>query len=266
MVGKNLILAEGHYTGAIEKSVNIDGGIISKTRYSRESNPAWHCHDNMHIVFVFQGTKSETRQKERISKKEGSVLFYHAGEMHRCTTYAPVSKSVNIELSTAFLSRYGFSEFDIKKALETKIDTKSLMLSIQTELFSDAVCKKDAILSSLFALISEAPTQEITVPRWALQLKELLHDSWNEPLDLQEISRLIGVHPVTISKNFKRFFSCSLGTYKRKIRIEKSISLIKESEMTLSEIAHFCHFADQSHFIRNFKKNTGFLPSDFRKF
>ncbi|MEW6737177.1 MAG: helix-turn-helix domain-containing protein [Acidobacteriota bacterium] len=41
--------------------------------------------------------------------------------------------------------------------------------------------------------------------------------------------------------------------------------MIKNSQMSLTEIALHCGFADQSHFTRNFKEITGFLPKEFRK-
>jgi len=104
------------------------------------------------------------------------------------------------------------------------------------------------------------------IPSWIMRLKELLHEHWNEQMTLQEMSVIVGVHPITISKFFRKFFACTLGEYQRKLKIEKSIQLIKNSDMTLSEIAFYCGFADQSHFIRNFKKMTGFLPKHFQNF
>ncbi len=47
--------------------------------------------------------------------------------------------------------------------------------------------------------------------------------------------------------------------------VERSLPLIKESRMSLSEIAHYCGFADQSHFIRCFRGATGFRPGAFRR-
>ncbi len=103
-------------------------------------------------------------------------------------------------------------------------------------------------------------------PIWVIRLKELLHDNWNKEMSLAEISQIVQVHPVTVSKYFRKYFSNTLGEYRRKLKIEKSINLIKNSNKSLSEIAYNCNFSDQSHFIRNFKTHTGFLPKDFRRF
>jgi len=51
----------------------------------------------------------------------------------------------------------------------------------------------------------------------------------------------------------------------RRVKIDKSLHLIKQQHATLTEIALRCGFADQSHFIRTFKAATGFLPKEFKK-
>ena len=103
------------------------------------------------------------------------------------------------------------------------------------------------------------------VPGWIGKVREYLADRWNETVSLQELSRASGVHPITISKHFPRYFSCTLGEYLRRLKIEKALALVKSSNRSLMEIAFECGFADQSHFIRVFKGLTGFIPNDFRK-
>jgi AraC family transcriptional regulator len=78
------------------------------------------------------------------------------------------------------------------------------------------------------------------------------------------LSRATEKHSITISKHFRKYFSCTLGKYLRKLKVEKSIPLIKNSPMSLTEIALHCGFAEQSHFTRSFKQMTSFLPKDFR--
>ena len=42
--------------------------------------------------------------------------------------------------------------------------------------------------------------------------------------------------------------------------------MLKREEMSLTEIAYDCGFADQSHFIRVFKNTVGVTPFSFRKY
>ncbi len=262
------VLNKGEYTGEIISRINIDGSIITNTHYStKKNNSDWHYHKNLHICFVFQGGKAETRNNTLYTKKDGSVFFYHSEEKHRWISPQLISKSANIEIGSNFLKKYGLSELDIKKAIQENIDAKTLILKMQQEmLINDESCHA-TIQTLLLELVSYSKnSQPKNTPKWVTILTNLLYDNWNEQMTLTEMATIVGVHPVTISKYFRKYFSCTLGEYQRKLKIDKSIQLIKDSKMSLSEIAFYCGFADQSHFIRNFKKKTGFLPKTFQQF
>ena len=261
-------LAKGKYTGDIVSKMTIDDSIVTTTHYcSKKNNPDWHSHENLHICFVFQGGKAETKKETLFTQKGGSVFFYHAEEIHRWVTPNPLSKSANIEIGQDFLRKYRLKSSDVKKAIYTNVSAKTLMLKIQQEMILEDINSKVAVESLLLELVSFSKNVNIRkTPAWILPLTELLHDQWNQPISLREIASNIGVHPVTISKYFRKYFSCTLGEYQRKLKVEKSIQLIKESKLSLTEIAFLCGFTDQSHFIRNFKKMTGFLPKDFQRF
>lgn len=106
------------------------------------------------------------------------------------------------------------------------------------------------------------------VPEWAKELKEIIQDQidTNLTLSLKEISQSLNVHPSYLSREFSKYFdNLSFGDYIRKLRIEKSIALLKDPKYSLAEIAYLTGFSDQSHFNRVFKNNTGKTPSAYRK-
>ncbi|MFY0628939.1 MAG: helix-turn-helix transcriptional regulator [Flavobacteriaceae bacterium] len=260
-------LNKGEYTGEIISKMTIDDSIVTTTHYSsKKNNPEWHYHENLHICFVFQGGKAETIKETSYTQKNGSIFFYHAQEKHRWISPNPVSKSANIEIGQGFLNNYNLSEADIKKAIQQNVSAKTLMIKMQQEMFLDDENSSIAVENLLLELITSSKSSIKKAPNWVLLLRQLLHDNWNEQMTLQEMSVIVGAHPVTISKYFRKYFSCTLGEYQRKLKIEKSIQLIKESKLSLTEVAFLCGFTDQSHFIRNFKKMTGFLPKHFQQF
>jgi AraC family transcriptional regulator len=84
-------------------------------------------------------------------------------------------------------------------------------------------------------------------------------------MGLVDIAAGCGTHPVTISRQFRRYFGCSLGEYRRRLMIRRSLPLIGESAIALGTIAFTCGFADQSHFIRTFRGATRFRPGEYRQ-
>lgn len=261
------VLSKGKSTGKVVNSLDDNGVIISTTHYSvEECGQGLHYHENPHICFLLAGGDMESRNNLSYERKTGDIYFYYAGEEHASISRKSVSKHTNIEFGQAFLKKYNLSESQIERAVKDNLDAKFLILKMQQEMLLDDDCSHPAIQSLLLNLIdySKNPAHEF-VPKWVRRLDDLLNDKWNEQLTLENLSTAVETHPVTISKYFRRYFSCTLGEYLRKLKIGKSLSLIKNSEMSLTEIAFHCGFADQSHFTRNFKEMTGFLPKDFRK-
>jgi AraC-like DNA-binding protein len=106
------------------------------------------------------------------------------------------------------------------------------------------------------------------IPVWAAHLKEIIQDQidTNLTLTLKDVSKDLHIHPAYLSRSFSKYFdNLSFGEYIRKLRIDKSIELLKQSKYSLSEIAYLTGFSDQSHFIRIFKKQTGMLPTVYKK-
>ena len=259
-------LGKGKSTGQIVKSLNNDGAIISTTHYAvGECSQGMHYHENPHLCFLLQGGDIESRNNLSYQRKTGDVYFYYAGEKHASVARKNLSKHTNIEFEKVFLEKYGFAESQIETAVKNNLDTKFLILKIQQEMLIDDNCSHLTIQTLLLNLIefSKKSLHEFA-PKWVQVLSDLLKDKWNEPITLSELSLATETHPVTISKHFRKYFSCTLGEYLRKLKVDKSIPLIKNSPMSLTEIAHHCGFTDQSHFTKVFKQTTGFLPKEFR--
>lgn len=261
------VLGEGKSTGKIVNSRDNSGVIISTAHYPvEECSQGMHYHENPHICFLLQGGDIERRNNHLYERKTGETYFYYSGEKHASISRKDVSKHTNIEFGGTFLSRYGVSESQIDAAVKDNLDAKFLILKMQQEMLIDDDRSYLAIQTLLLELIDHPKNSyREAAPKWVRILDNFLSDKWNEPITLTDISIAAGTHPVTISKYFRRYFSCTLGEYLRKLKIDKSIPLIKNSGMSLTEIAFHCGFADQSHFTRNFKQMTGFLPREFRK-
>jgi len=102
-------------------------------------------------------------------------------------------------------------------------------------------------------------------PFWTEKLREILRDGYGESLSLEKLSKELNIHPVHLSRDFPKHFHCTFGEYVRKLRVEKSLARMTDKNLSLTEIAFECGFADQSHFLRCFKEINGVTPSEYRK-
>lgn len=269
-------LDSGNYLGSEVINRNVNGIWTSLARYDKpeclsqkHSNSDWHFHQNPHFSFILEGGNIERRKTSSAESRPGQVCFYRAGEPHQNVNVLYPSKNFNVEIDANFLSRYNLNAEAIESVAAADFpNMKFTMLRIYKEIAEQPQPSELAIHSLILGAFSkkEYETKKtLQLPLWADKVIQILRDRWDENLSLQELSEASGVHPITVSKHFPKYFSCTLGEYVRGVRVEKSLALIKQSHDSLTDIAHRCGFADQSHFTRVFKDLTGLKPGSFRK-
>ncbi|NLR58415.1 helix-turn-helix transcriptional regulator [Chitinophaga polysaccharea] len=256
-------LEAGVFLGEADGVFHQEGVIVSKAVYRRPpAYQGWHCHEHHHLTVVVKGGNVEHRSVKEKEVLAGQVLFYHSGESHKNSHTQCPSVNINLEIPDSFLTHYGLSFSAVNRFPEQLEQMKYAVLkAYQACKLGDA-----ALIPSLLLPGFTAPlVRKTETPPWVLQLKMLLNDRWNETLSLQEMSVILGIHPVTISRYFPVYFNCSLGEYMRKIKIDRAMVMVHTQEASLTDIAYSCGFFDQSHFIRTFKSVTGFLPRRFQQ-
>lgn len=85
-----------------------------------------------------------------------------------------------------------------------------------------------------------------------------------EEINIEKIAEITGYHPCYFIKLFKDTFGLAPVQYITKRRIEKSVFLLTNSSLTISEIAEEIGFNSQFYFSNIFKKHTGLSPTEYR--
>jgi AraC family transcriptional regulator len=262
-----LHLRAGRYLGSNKKSWDANGILVSETEYHSKVFEGWHYHENSHLTLILQGGNREQRKKGEFEAAPGTIVFYASGELHRNLNTEHPSRNVNVEIENNFFAKY---DLDITTFNVSRLNYANAKFAL-LKAYQECLTNDDYSQATIHGLLLDFFTTALpgdskkNNPRWATLLIEILNDRWNENISLHELSRLVHVHPVTISKFFPNYFSCTLGEYVRKIRIEKATTLIRKTHLSLTDIAHQCGFFDQSHFIRVFRQTTGFLPTRYKK-
>ncbi|NBA84422.1 helix-turn-helix domain-containing protein [Emticicia sp. CRIBPO] len=260
------VLEKGSYSGNVILSHGNENLLGCITAYTSDNfNGELHYHENAHLSFFLEGGCVE-KKKDRYEISPGKVTYYPAGELHQVLLVAKPSRRINLELQPCFFEQAKISGLSLQSLFLNNPDVKFLMVKMYREL----LLQDDFSMASLEMLLldlifkNEKCKEQNHWPRWAVLVRDCLHDRYNEKITLHELAGVAGVYPVTISKYFPRYFGCTLGEYIRKLRVESALSLIKSSRLSLTEVAFECGFFDQSHFIRAFKEFNGILPAAYK--
>lgn len=260
-----LQLENGKYLGANKRTWDANGILVSETEYRKKVFEGWHYHENYHLTFILQGGNREQRRNKELEALPGDIVFYESGELHRNFNTMHPSRNINIEIKDSFFSTYDINVTSFAEATLNYTNAKFFILKTYHECLTMDESSQTAIHASLLGLMASRDKTKKIEPEWIKLVREILNDRWNEQMPLMEIATLVQVHPVTVSKFFPKYFRCTLGEYVRKLRIDKATNLLRNSQLSLTEIAYQCGFFDQSHFIRVFKQTTGFLPKEYKK-
>ncbi|MEM6893139.1 MAG: AraC family transcriptional regulator [Bacteroidota bacterium] len=96
-------------------------------------------------------------------------------------------------------------------------------------------------------------------------VKEFISNNLEARTSLDELARQAGTNTFTLKKGFKALYGTSVFAYWNLLRMEKAKALLKESTLSIGEIAEQLGFKSQHHFSSTFKKAYGITPSQMRK-
>ena len=96
-----------------------------------------------------------------------------------------------------------------------------------------------------------------------------VHDLLTENLDrrytIDELSRRFLINPSSLKEMFKAVYGKSLAAHIKEHRMELASELLRETGLSIAEIAERVGYENQSKFSAEFKKSVGCLPTEYRK-
>ena len=128
--------------------------------------------------------------------------------------------------------------------------------------------QNEKLFYDLFEKFMRNKTKSKEIPYWAKEIDKIIQNQieLDIKLSLSNVAKTLNVHPAYLSREFSKYFNnLSFTEYVRKIKIDKAKLLLDTTNYSISEIAYAVGYSDQSHFTKNFKRETGIPPSVFKK-
>jgi len=96
------------------------------------------------------------------------------------------------------------------------------------------------------------------------QIYRYIEEHLTDDMKIEELANSLHVNFNYLCRFFKYQTGMSPNTYKNQKRIERSISLLTQTEKPITTVARLCGFENSSYFAKQFSKMTGMTPSTFR--
>lgn len=95
-------------------------------------------------------------------------------------------------------------------------------------------------------------------------IKKFIDENYHQNLKIEEISKIIGINPNKLRKEFKEHYHTTLSDYVLELRMLKAKKMIVNNNIMIKEIAIDCGYEYVQNFTRAFKKKFGVSPENMR--
>jgi AraC family transcriptional regulator len=266
----NLKLPPGRYYGETIRNHDVAGFGLTETIYPTHCKLPEHSHELPYFGLILQGIYNENYGRKTRVCQPYMLVYHPTGEVHSQHFRQAGGRLFRIEICLQSMERLGGcvlvrdQSADFQGNAPCRLAARLYYEFREMDEVSPLVIEGLALEMIGEVLRSSVGAPQPSPPRWLKQARELIRECSNERLTLSRIAQAAGVHPVYLSREFRRHYHCTVGEYIRHLRIETACREILRPDASLAEVALACGFHDQSHFSKIFKRVMNTTPAAYR--
>jgi AraC family transcriptional regulator len=227
-----------------------------------------HRHDTSSVTIILGGEIYETTRNDAVTGSALSVVVKPPGVLHADTVGPQGARTLQVAFPLESMPH-----LDDSLALErwrwlhgsaVTVPFTALALAIrQPTVQTDEL--EDRVIEVLTSIGNDRDTKDSAPPAWLVRVKNAVDEQLDGRPRLSTLAALVGVHPVSVSRAFHRYYGRTVSEYRRSERVRRAAGWIANSTETLSRIAQTAGYADHPHLCREFQRVTGVSPSRYRR-
>jgi len=111
----------------------------------------------------------------------------------------------------------------------------------------------------------DQPESQVSPQNVVRVIQAYIADHLGEPLSLDELGRIVHLHPVYLSRLYKQETGENLSAHILGMRLERSARLLENSTLHVVDIARMVGYRKPQYFIKLFKERYGTTPYQYRR-
>jgi AraC family transcriptional regulator len=250
------------FRGDVLRSLQASGVALVDQHTKIGSNLPRHQHEHGWFTFLFAGSYIERLLHSDRRCSAGMVLWHPPGLVHE-NCFISSGHNLNIAFEPRWLANLSP---DITLPQTTCCWEGGLPYRFGMRLYRSLNMDAKVPMESVFDLIAlcASSVRMHEPPIWLRHVLSWMNDEYSGALTLTQAAKHANVHPVHVSRSFRRQLGCTFREHLTLIRIRRATDLLKRSSASVTEIAFSCGFSDHPHFARTFKGITGLTPTAYR--
>jgi AraC family transcriptional regulator len=262
-------LGGGKFYGSVLRKRERHDAIFTELLHPSARKLPAHSHELAFFALQLEGDYREQYRRELKEFGPLTIAFRPAGIPHQDEIGPSGARLFEIEIHPVWQERLEDCSGSLDSAWDDCAGGELVWLGMKL-LFETRDSQPDelyvqSLLSELLAKVAHLPREDAKgSPLWLHRVMDKLNSQYRERLTLDELGQEAGVHPVHLSRVFRKCLGEGVGEYVRRLRIKAACKQMLAPRSNLAEVAMQTGFADQSHFTRAFRQVTGMSPGAFR--
>ena len=260
-------LQSGQFFGEVMRRREHGGIVLCELEHHTARKVPHHTHRHAYGWLLVRGACREVYATRQIEFRPLTVVFHPPDTSHCDEIGAGGGLFFVMEIPERVLEclrQEGRTESTIEAAGGDMTWLATRLFLAHHQGTADRLMAESAVLELVAHAARLRDTRERSEPAWMKRCMELLQAEYWRPLTVDEIAATLDLHPVYLSRAFRRRHGRTLGEFLNGVRVKRAGEQILHGR-DLAAVAADCGFADQSHLTRVFKSLLGRPPGMFRR-
>jgi AraC-like DNA-binding protein/mannose-6-phosphate isomerase-like protein (cupin superfamily) len=250
-----------------------------------------HWHEHLQFYYFVGGRAVLECGQKQFCVTAGSIAVINSNELHYMESLSNDLKFYVIRIDptflfsnqvdlvqTKYLAPLSQNLLSFHNLIENDIHVLDCVIRTIEEYNEKALGFELAIKSAIYELIvlllrgyvdrvftkDEFKTRTKTLRRFNIIFDEI-EKNYNNKITLSELSQIVNISPCHFCRVFKQITGKTATDYINGFRLEKSIALLKQKDLNITEISMCCGFDSVNYFSRLFRKCYRTSPTKFRE-
>lgn len=260
-------MAAGSFFGTVRVQLRSGDFTVSAVRHAAARLVPPHAHAHAFLSMLVTGSYREWFGGSHWDARPLGMVLRPADAEHRDEIGRGGASFLCVDIAPPFWTSLAEAGLRLqRRAFEDRPMSASAL-----RLLRELCDRRPGWLSVAESLVNELAAEYVAdtprggrrKPAWLGYALDRLRDD-PASASLRAIAAEIGLHPVHVSRAFKRHVGVTVSRYLRELRLQRAARALLEGREPLAQLAHRHGFADQSHMTRAFARETHWSPARLR--
>lgn len=251
----------GQFFGGVRARWKVPGAMVTHLEHTIGRRLPAHSHENPYVNLVLAGSYREETRTRKIEYAPGTLVMHPHGLEHRDEVGEGGAQFLLVEFQE--IAPDWHPDFDREGG-------EAVWAAYRLAACHDAGLEMEEGVAELEAALAgrrRGVMAETAKPGWLGRVEDRLRHEYVDPPSLKTLAAEAHVHPVHLSRTWRRHRGMGLGEFVTRLRVAEAARqmALRGPATKAAEVALDLGFADQSHLARMFKRVTGMTVSEFRR-